>query len=71
LGTALGLATSTAVFVAMGGDGGNPAQVARAFSVTCAVLAGVAAFTALVAALGDSSEPLLSRPMPPAERATV
>jgi EmrB/QacA subfamily drug resistance transporter len=71
LGTALGLATSTAVFVAMGGDGRDPAQVARAFSVTCGVLAGVAAVTALVAAWGDSSEPLSSRRMPPAEPTAV
>ncbi len=67
LGTAFGLATSTAVFVAMGGDGGDPAQVARAFSVTCGVLAGVAAVTALVAGFGDRSQPV----SPPSVRPAV
>jgi EmrB/QacA subfamily drug resistance transporter len=66
LGTALGLATSTAVFVATGGDSGHPSQVAHAFSVTCAVLAGVAIFTALVAGTGVSGEPLSSRRVFPA-----
>ena len=61
LGTAFGLATSTAVFVAMGGDSGHPGQVATAFSVTCAVLAGVAVLTALVAGIGSTSEPLSAR----------
>ena len=56
LGTALGLAVSTAVFVAMGGDGGDRAQVARGFSVTCLVLAGVAVLAALVAAAGASDD---------------
>jgi EmrB/QacA subfamily drug resistance transporter len=61
LGTALGLAVSTAVFVAMGGDGRDRAQVARAFSVTCLVLAGVTLLAALVAWAGTTSEPLASR----------
>jgi EmrB/QacA subfamily drug resistance transporter len=58
LGTALGLAISTAVFVASGGGGEVPSAIAHAFSVTCVVLAGVAALTAVVAAAGSARTPL-------------
>jgi EmrB/QacA subfamily drug resistance transporter len=68
LGTALGLAVSTTVFVATGGDGGGPVDVARAFSVTCVVLAGVAGAAALVAGMGTTQEPLASRSVLLAER---
>jgi EmrB/QacA subfamily drug resistance transporter len=68
LGTALGLATATAVFVAMGGDGHDPAQVASAFSVTCGVLAAVAGVAALVAGFWDSSAPVSSHRIPLSDR---
>jgi EmrB/QacA subfamily drug resistance transporter len=71
LGTALGLAVSTAVFVGTGGDGGEGGDVARAFSVTIAVLAGVAGLAALVAGMGARRGPLASRSVPMAERAPV
>jgi MFS family permease len=71
LGTALGLATATAVFVGVGGDGHDPAQVAHAFSVTCGVLAAAAVVAALVAGLGDSSESASSPRRSLAEQTTI
>ncbi len=61
LGTAMGLAVSTAVFSALGGDGGLPATVRSAVSVTFYVLAGAALLAAAVAAAGFSSRPLAER----------
>jgi len=62
LGTAMGLAVTTAVFSALGGDGGTPATVRTAVSVTFAVLAGVALAAGVITALGSSAEPLGQRP---------
>ena len=61
LGTAMGLAVAAAVFSALGGDGGLPATVRSAVSVTFFVLAGVALLAAAVAATGCSSQPLAER----------
>jgi MFS family permease len=58
LGTAMGLAVTTAVFSAFGGDGGTPAVVRSAASVAFVVLAGVAVVAAVITALGSSPEPL-------------
>ncbi|MBV8463053.1 MAG: DHA2 family efflux MFS transporter permease subunit [Acidimicrobiales bacterium] len=58
LGTALGLAAATTVFVAAGGDSGSAMQVAHAFSVTAVALAGVAVAAALAAGLGAEPGPL-------------
>jgi EmrB/QacA subfamily drug resistance transporter len=58
LGTAVGLAVTTAVFSALGGDGGTPAAVRSAVSVTLVVLAVVALAGAAITALGSSAEPL-------------
>jgi EmrB/QacA subfamily drug resistance transporter len=61
LGTAMGLAVTTAVFSTFGGDGGVAAEVRSAFSVTFLVLAGVAVAAAIIAALGCSPRPLVDR----------
>jgi EmrB/QacA subfamily drug resistance transporter len=58
LGTAMGLAVTTAVFSALGGDGGTPSGVRSAVSVTFLVLAGVALVAGMITALGSSSHPL-------------
>ncbi len=70
LGTAFGLAVTTAVFVAAGGDGFVPHVVAHAFSVSCLVLAGVAAVNTLVVGMGTTGSALASR-TPPSETAVV
>jgi len=67
LGTAMGLAVSTAVFSALGGDGGLPATVRTAFSATFYVLGGVALLGALIAAVGCSARPLADRTREPGE----
>ena len=58
LGTAMGLAVTTAVFSALGGDGGTPSVVRSAISVTFLVLAGVALVAGMITALGSSAQPL-------------
>ncbi|HLH27636.1 MAG TPA: MFS transporter, partial [Acidimicrobiales bacterium] len=65
LGTALGLAVTTSVFVAAGGGSHLAGPVAHAFSVSCAVLAVVALAAAVIAGTGDTPEaPLPRRPAP-------
>ncbi len=64
LGTAMGLAVSSAVFAAFDGDRGPSHQVAAAFSATVIVLAGVAAGAAVIAALWGRAEPLADRDAP-------
>ena len=71
LGTALGLAVTTAVFTTLGGDGGTPPQVQRAFSATVIVLAGAALAAAVIALVGTSSEPLAHRHLRHAESAVA
>ncbi len=71
LGTALGLAVTTAVFTTLGGDGGTPPQVRRAFSATVIVLTGAALVAAVIALFGTSSEPLAHRHLPQAESAVA
>ena len=61
LGTAMGLAVSSSVFSALGGDGGVPDAVRTAFSATFGVLAGVAVLAGVIAALGCSPRPLADR----------
>ena len=61
LGTAMGLAVTTAVFSTLGGDGGTPSAVRSAVSVTFLVLAGVALAAGTITALGSSSEPVRAR----------
>jgi MFS family permease len=60
MGTALGLALTGSVFVVAGGDmvraAGSGADASHAFSVTCFVLAGVAAASGLVSALRSNGE---------------
>jgi hypothetical protein len=54
MGTSLGLALTATVFVVAGGDMGGAAGgggAPHAFSVTCLVLAGVAAIAGVVSAL--------------------
>ncbi len=58
LGTAIGLAVTTAVFSALGGDGGSAPAVRSAVSVTFLVLAAVALMATVVTAFGSSPEPL-------------
>ncbi len=61
LGTAMGLAVTTAVFTTLGGDGGTPSEVRSAVAVTFSVLAGVALVAGMITALGSSAEPLRAR----------
>jgi EmrB/QacA subfamily drug resistance transporter len=58
LGTAMGLAVTSAVFSQLGGDGGATMLVRHAFSATVLVLAGVAVVAGIIAAVGSSPEPL-------------
>ena len=58
LGTAMGLAVTSTVFGALGGDGGAPTVVRHAFSVTVLVLGAIALVASVVAALGSSPQPL-------------
>ncbi len=53
MGTSLGLAVTGLVFDATGGSAAAPELVARAFSLTCLVLAGIAMAAGLVAATAD------------------
>jgi MFS family permease len=58
LGTALGLAVTTAVFSYLGGDRGSVTAVRSAFSAAILVLAGAAALASMISAVGSSPEPL-------------
>jgi EmrB/QacA subfamily drug resistance transporter len=66
LGTAMGLAVSSAVFSALGGDGGSVDQVGTAFSATVLVLAGLALVAGVITVLGSSRAPLAHRGRPTA-----
>jgi EmrB/QacA subfamily drug resistance transporter len=61
LGTALGLAVTSAVFSHLGGDAGAAPMVQHAFSDTVLVLAGVAALAGIISGVGSSPEPLAHR----------
>jgi EmrB/QacA subfamily drug resistance transporter len=58
VGTALGLAVTTAVFSSLGGDGGVPPVVRTAFSTAVLVLAVAAVLAAVTSAVGSSAQPL-------------
>jgi EmrB/QacA subfamily drug resistance transporter len=58
LGTALGLALAAAVFAGLGGDGDVAETIQHAFSVTTAVLAGLALLAGTITGLGSDSRPL-------------